>query len=83
MKIQSCIKATSVAEAVLQELRQGKYETVVVTIPVEIDNLQAVKALPILIRDGSLPVVVTGTATVDLKITSVKIPFEKRKVVGI
>ena len=66
-----------------ENLTFPKYETVVVTIPVEIDNLQAVKALPILIRDGSLPVVVTGTATVDLKITSVKIPFEKRKVVGI
>jgi nucleotide-binding universal stress UspA family protein len=30
LKILSCAKVTSVAEAVLQELRQGKYETVVV-----------------------------------------------------
>jgi nucleotide-binding universal stress UspA family protein len=30
LRIQSCIKATSVAEAVLQELRRGEYETVVV-----------------------------------------------------
>jgi LEA14-like dessication related protein len=60
-----------------------KHETVVYTIPVEIDNLQAVKALPILLRDGSLPVVVAGTATVDLKVTKVNIPFEKRKVISL
>ncbi len=47
------------------------------------DNLQALKAIPVVLSEGSLPVVVTGTATVDLKITTVDIPFEKRKVISV
>jgi LEA14-like dessication related protein len=66
-----------------ENLTFPKQQTVVVTIPVEIDNLQALKAIPVLVQDRSLPVVVTGTATVDLKITSVNIPFEKRKVISV
>jgi len=66
-----------------ENLTFPKNETVVYTIPVEIDNLQAVKAIPVLVRDRSLPVVVAGTATVDLKITTVDIPFEKQKVIRV
>jgi LEA14-like dessication related protein len=66
-----------------ENLTFPKQQTVVYTIPVEIDNLQAVKALPILVLERSLPVVVAGTATVDLKITKVDIPFEQRKVITV
>ena len=66
-----------------ENLTFPKQETVVYTIPVEIDNLQAVKALPTLVLERSLPVVVAGTATVDLKITKVDIPFEQRKVITV
>jgi LEA14-like dessication related protein len=50
-------------------------------IPVEIGNVQALQAGVVLLREGSLTLVTRGTAAVDLKITTVRIPFEKRKVV--
>jgi len=65
-----------------ENLTLPKNQPTVYKVPVEIDNLQALKALAVLVRDGSLPIVVNGTAAVDLKVTTVKIPFEKRKVVG-
>ena len=65
-----------------ENLTLPKNEKVLYKIPVEIDNLQALKALAVLVREGSLPIVVNGTAAVDLKVTTVEIPFEKRKVVG-
>jgi LEA14-like dessication related protein len=65
-----------------ENLTLPKNQPTVYKVPVEIDNLQALKALAVLVREGSLPLVVNGTAAVDLKVTTVKIPFEKRKVVG-
>jgi LEA14-like dessication related protein len=65
-----------------ENLTLPKNEKVIYRIPVEIDNFQALKALAVLVREGSLPIVVNGTAAVDLKVTTVKVPFEKRKVVG-
>ena len=50
-------------------------------IPVEIGSLQALQALGVALQDRSLTLIVRGTAAVDLKITTVKIPFEKRQVV--
>jgi LEA14-like dessication related protein len=64
-----------------ENLTLPKNAEITYKIPVEVDNLQALKALVVLVREGSLPVVVNGTAAVDLKITTVKIPFERRKVV--
>ncbi|MDD1668011.1 MAG: LEA type 2 family protein [Methanomicrobiales archaeon] len=50
-------------------------------IPVGIDTARAIEAAGVLLREGSLTLVARGTAAVDLKVTTVKIPFEKRKVV--
>ncbi|MDD1660488.1 MAG: LEA type 2 family protein [Methanomicrobiales archaeon] len=65
-----------------ENLTLPKNQPTVYRIPVEIDNLQALKGLAVLVREGSLPVVVNGTAAVDLKVMTVKVPFEKRKVLG-
>jgi LEA14-like dessication related protein len=50
-------------------------------IPVKIGSLQALQALGAALEDRSITLVVRGTAAVDLKLTTVKIPFEKRQVV--
>ncbi len=50
-------------------------------IPVKVGSLQALQALGVALEDRSLTLVVRGTAAVDLKLTTVKIPFEKRQVV--
>ncbi len=50
-------------------------------IPVGIDTARAIEAAGALLREGSLTMIARGTAAVDLKVTTVKIPFEKRKVV--
>jgi len=44
-------------------------------------DLMALQALGVLLQDGSLTLVARGTASVDLKLMTVRIPFEKRKVV--
>jgi LEA14-like dessication related protein len=51
-------------------------------IPVEVGNVQAIQAAAVLVKEKSLTLVARGTAAVDLKITTVKIPFEKRQVVS-
>jgi LEA14-like dessication related protein len=48
-------------------------------VPVRVDNLQALRAAVVLFREKSLTLVARGAATVDLKIATVRIPFEKRK----
>jgi LEA14-like dessication related protein len=51
-------------------------------IPVKIGSLQALQAFGVALNERSITLVVRGTAAVDLKITTVKIPFEKRKVIS-
>jgi len=51
-------------------------------IPVKVGSLQALQALGVALEDRSLTLVVRGTAAVDLKLTTVKIPFEKRQVLS-
>ena len=50
-------------------------------VPVEIESVPALSAVGVVLQKGSVPVVLRGTAAVDLKVTTVKIPFEKRQVV--
>jgi LEA14-like dessication related protein len=50
-------------------------------IPVKIGSVQALQAAVVLLREKSLTLVGRGTAAVDLKVMTVRIPFEKRKVV--
>ena len=49
-------------------------------IHVLIDKIQAMQAAVVLFREKSLTLVTRGTAAVDLKVATVRIPFEKRKV---
>jgi LEA14-like dessication related protein len=51
-------------------------------IPVKIGSLQALQALGVALEDRSITLVMRGTAAVDLKVTTVKIPFEKRQVLS-
>jgi len=64
-----------------ENLTIPKNSTSTFHIPVEIENVQALQALGVMVKKGSLSLVARGTAAVDLKITTVRIPFEKRKVV--
>ena len=64
-----------------ENLTIPKNSTSTFHIPVEIGNVQALQALGVLVKKGSLSLVARGMATVDLKLTTVRIPFEKRKVV--
>ena len=57
-----------------------KDNTTTFDIPLKIGSLQALQALGVALEDRSLTLVARGTAAVDLKITTVRIPFEKRKV---
>jgi LEA14-like dessication related protein len=58
-----------------------KSSTTTFDIPVEIGTSQGVQAIGVVLQKGSVPVILRGTAAVDLKVTTVKIPFEKRQVV--
>lgn len=51
-------------------------------IPVKIGSLQALQAFGVALNERSITLVVRGTAAVDLKLTTVKIPFEKRQVIA-
>jgi LEA14-like dessication related protein len=64
-----------------EDLVIPKDNTTSFDIPVKIGSLQALQALGVALEDRSLTLVVRGTAAVDLKLTTVKIPFERRKVV--
>jgi LEA14-like dessication related protein len=64
-----------------ENLTIPKENTTGFDIPVGIGSLDALRALVVLAREGSLPLVVRGTATADLRLTTVQIPFEKRQVV--
>jgi len=52
-------------------------------IPVKIGSLQALQAVGSALENHTITLVMRGTAAVDLKITTVKIPFERRKVISV
>jgi len=54
-----------------------------ITIPVKIDDLQAIKSLVVLAKNGAVTLKVKGTAYIDLKITSFGIPFEQVEKISI
>jgi LEA14-like dessication related protein len=59
-----------------------KESTTSFDIPVKIGSLQALQAIGVALNERSITLVVRGTAAVDLKVTTVKIPFEKRQVIS-
>ncbi len=54
-----------------------------ITIPVKIEDIQAIKALYTLAKNGEITLKIKGTAYVDLKITSFGIPFEQTETIKI
>jgi LEA14-like dessication related protein len=60
----------------------SKESTTSFDIPVKIGSLQALQAIGVALNERSITLVVRGTAAVDLKVTTVKIPFEKRQVIS-
>jgi len=54
-----------------------------ITIPVMIDNLQAIKAIKEIARKGDVTIKISGSAYLDFKLTTFEIPFEVTKDVTI
>jgi LEA14-like dessication related protein len=50
-----------------------------VTIPVKIGNIQALQAVGSLVRKGSIVLRVNGSASIDLRVYSYELPFERSR----
>jgi len=50
-----------------------------ITIPVTVDSSQAIKAVIRIAKEGAVTIKVSGSAYLDLKVTTFEIPFEKSK----
>lgn len=53
--------------------KEGK---TVITIPVVIDNMQAIRTITEILRKGAVTIKVSGSGLLDLKVTKFEIPFE-------